>query len=146
VWGVIWLIIAFCFFILGIIIGIVAFKVGLSSPPTTSEPHINDPVRRVVGIVCTASRGCEALFAHAWLEQRARAAGSCAAGFARRYAVVCGYCVAVIAYVDWNLYMISRTGVMFFRLSCLIVCCTLTVDENVYFVLGEKIAHHIGDL
>ena len=32
VWGVIWLFIAFCFFIIGILVGIVAFKVGLDVP------------------------------------------------------------------------------------------------------------------
>ena len=32
VWGVIWLLIAFCFFAAGLIVGIVAFKVRFSSP------------------------------------------------------------------------------------------------------------------
>jgi len=32
VWGVIWLFIAFCFFIIGILVGILAFKVGLDVP------------------------------------------------------------------------------------------------------------------
>jgi hypothetical protein len=96
VWGVIWLFIAFCFFVAGIIIGLVAFKVHLAS---TSETDCTIDMRRCVGIDCAAERGCEALLAYAWLERCTPAAGICTAGTALQRAVVRGSCIAVITHV-----------------------------------------------
>ena len=58
VWGVIWLIIAFIFFLLGILIGIVAFKVCIILILGVFYSYV-----RFVGIGGSAKRRFEALFA-----------------------------------------------------------------------------------
>jgi hypothetical protein len=99
VWGVIWLIIAFLFFILGVFVGLIAFKVRFV-PVFFRHVKMTRVLVTCLGIDCAARTGCEALLAYARLEQCIPASDSCATGTARRHAVVRGSRVAVIPHVD----------------------------------------------
>ena len=98
-WGVIWLIVAFFFFILGVFVGLIAFKVLFCSCVSKHVKMTRVSVTRL-GIDRAARTGCEALFTRTGLKQCILASGRCATGTACRHAVVRGSRVAVIPHVD----------------------------------------------